>query len=84
MSCPTRKRTLRDAGLGPRPETGGELSVCASRFLVHSVQPSFLSNTSHAPTLVGGFLERRIPGKNGDVTLGCNMAKKGGLGVHEI
>ena len=33
-----------------------------------SFQPSLFSKTSHFPRLLGGFLERRIPGKNGEVT----------------
>ena len=31
-----------------------------------SFQPSFISETSHFPRIFGGFLERRIPGKNGN------------------
>ena len=36
----------------------------------HSFQPSFFSETSHFPRVFGGFLERRIPGKDGEVTPG--------------
>ena len=36
-------------------------------FLFHSFQPSFFSK-NHFPRVFGGFLERRIPGKNGEVT----------------
>ena len=39
------------------------------RFLVHSFQPSFFSKTgSVSPGVLGGFLERRMPGKNGEGT----------------
>ena len=57
------------------------LLVCVSRFFcssfffsgggcfVHSFQPSFFSTTDrHFLRVVGGFLERRIPGKIGEVT----------------
>ena len=36
--------------------------------LLHPFPPSFLSKTSHFPMVVVGFLERRMPGKNGEVT----------------
>ena len=48
-----------------------ELSFESSRgcFLVHSLQPSFFSNTDRrVPWVSGGFLESRIPGKNGEGT----------------
>ena len=35
----------------------------------HSLQPLFDSITSRFPWVSGGFLERRIPGQNGKVTL---------------
>ena len=34
----------------------------------HSFRPSFFSKASHFPRVLGGLLERRIPGKNGEVT----------------
>ena len=37
-------------------------------FLFHSFQSSFFSKTSYFPRVFGGFLERRIPGKNGEGT----------------
>ena len=34
----------------------------------HSFQPWFFSKTSCFPRVLGGFLERRMPGKNGEGT----------------
>ena len=34
----------------------------------HSFQSSLFSKTSYFPCVSGGFLERRIPGKNGEGT----------------
>ena len=38
-------------------------------FLFQSFRPSFISKISCFPRVFGGFLERRMPGKNGEGTL---------------
>ena len=44
------------------------------------MQPSFFSKISHFPRVFGSFLERRIPGKNGEVTPRKKIGKpKGGF-----
>ena len=44
----------------------------------HSFQPSFLPRTGRFPWVSGGFLERRIPGKNGNGRYPQNSVFLGG------
>ena len=60
-----------------RCETGAQHTFCQLHdtrpllevFISHYFQPSFFSKTICFPRVLGGFLERRIPGKNGEATL---------------
>ena len=55
-----------------RPEEGDDLFLRKANFLPglipHSFQPSFFSISSRFSWVSGGFLERRIPRKNGEGT----------------
>ena len=52
--------------LGPCGKTCLQTHGTALKVIPHSLQPSFFPETGRFPWVSGGFLERRIHGKNGN------------------